>query len=76
MRNFLTTIVLVLAVSLSAHAQSIVGKWKTIDDSTGKEKSIVEIYEKGQLKDGQLKEIASRLDKDDNPVIMLIKQKK
>ncbi|MDD4419858.1 MAG: 6-bladed beta-propeller [Bacteroides graminisolvens] len=37
---------------------------------------LVEIYEKGQLKDGQLKEIASRLDKDDNPVIMLIKQKK
>lgn len=37
---------------------------------------LVEIYEKGQLKDSQLKEIASRLDKDDNPVIMLIKQKK
>lgn len=37
---------------------------------------LVEIYEKGQLKDGQLKEIASRLDEDDNPVIMLIKQKK
>ena len=37
---------------------------------------LAEIYEKGQLKDGQLKEIASRLDKDDNPVIMLIKQKK
>lgn len=25
-------------------AQSVVGKWKTIDDVTGKEKSIVEIY--------------------------------
>jgi uncharacterized protein (DUF2147 family) len=27
-------------------AQSIVGKWKTIDDETGKPKSIVEIFEK------------------------------
>jgi hypothetical protein len=37
---------------------------------------LVEIYRKGQLKDGRLKEIASRLDEDDNPVIMLVKQKK
>lgn len=36
---------------------------------------LVDIYGKGQLKDGQLKEIASRLDEDDNPVIMLVKQK-
>ena len=37
---------------------------------------LIEIYKKGQLKDGKLKEIASRLDEEDNPVIMLIKQKK
>lgn len=30
-----------------AYAQSPVGKWKTIDDETGKEKSIVEVYEQG-----------------------------
>ena len=36
---------------------------------------LVEIYKKGQLKDGKLKEIASRLDEEDNPVIMLVKQK-
>lgn len=36
---------------------------------------LVEIYQKGQLKDGQLKEIASRLNEEDNPVIMLVKQK-
>ncbi|WP_121966012.1 DUF2147 domain-containing protein [Myroides sp. N17-2] len=47
MKNFLTALVLVLTVSISAQAQSIVGKWKTIDDNTGKEKSIIEIYEKG-----------------------------
>lgn len=32
--------------SLSSSAQSIVGKWKTIDDNTGKPRSVVEIYEK------------------------------
>jgi len=37
---------------------------------------LVEAYEKGQLKDGKLKEIASKLDAEDNPVIMLIKNKK
>ena len=36
---------------------------------------LVEIYKKDQLKDGKLKEIVSRLDEEDNPVIMLVKQK-
>ena len=37
---------------------------------------LVEAYEKGELKDGKLKEIASKMDAEDNPVIMLIKHKK
>jgi len=37
---------------------------------------LVEDYEKGELKDGKLKEIASKLDKEDNPVIMLVKHRK
>jgi len=36
---------------------------------------LVEDYKNGELK-GKLKEIASKLKEDDNPVIMLIKQKK
>ncbi|EDP96091.1 DUF2147 domain-containing protein [Kordia algicida OT-1] len=35
---------LLLSVQISV-AQSVVGKWKTIDDETGEAKSIVEIYE-------------------------------
>ena len=38
------TAILVLSTS-SAYSQSIVGMWKTIDDETEKERSIVEIYE-------------------------------
>ena len=37
---------------------------------------LVDSYEKGELKDGKLKDIASKLDAEDNPVIMLVKHKK
>jgi len=37
---------------------------------------LVEYYKKGDFRDGKLKDIASRLDEEDNPVIMLIKHKK
>jgi hypothetical protein len=36
---------------------------------------LVEAYEKGELK-GKLKDIAAKLDEEDNPVIMLVKHKK
>ena len=37
--------------------QTVVGKWKTIDDETGKAKSIVEIYEKSGRIYGKVIEI-------------------
>ena len=47
MRKHLTiTLILALAISFSASSQTIFGKWKTIDDETGNEKSIVEVYKK------------------------------
>jgi len=50
---------------------------REIEDVTSLDASpLVEIYKKGQLKDGKLKEIASKLDEEDNPVIMLVKQKR
>lgn len=36
---------LVFAGIISVQSQSVVGKWKTIDDETGAAKSVVEIYE-------------------------------
>ncbi len=41
----------------SLNAQSITGKWKTIDDETGKAKSIVEIYKKGDKYFGKIVDI-------------------
>lgn len=37
---------------------------------------LVEIYKDGKLKDSKLKKIASKLNEEDNPVIMVVKQKK
>lgn len=39
------------------YSQSVIGKWKTIDDETGKPKSIVEIYEKSGKIYGKVIEI-------------------
>jgi len=36
---------------------------------------LIESTEKGELKDGKLKEIAAKLNEEDNPVIMLAKHK-
>ena len=49
----------------------IIESWQTIEAF-----ELVEDYKKGLLKEGKLREIASTLDEEDNPVIMLIKHKK
>jgi len=43
-KNILILIACIALGTFTSNAQSIFGKWKTIDDGTGKEKSIVEIY--------------------------------
>lgn len=45
MKQFITLLICVLA-TVSMHSQSVIGKWKTIDDETGDAKSIVEVYSK------------------------------
>ena len=45
----ITTIAFLLLFQIS-FSQTVFGKWKTIDDETGKEKGVVEIYEhKGKV---------------------------
>ena len=45
MKKLFLFIVCLFTFLVSGNAQSIFGKWKTIDDDTGEAKSIVEIYE-------------------------------
>lgn len=39
-------LLLLLFASLSAQAQEVIGRWKTIDDETGEPRSIVDVFEK------------------------------
>lgn len=50
-------LVFALIISASAFSQSVIGKWKTIDDETGEAKSIVNIYEEDGKIYGQIIEL-------------------
>ncbi|MEL6556764.1 MAG: DUF2147 domain-containing protein [Bacteroidota bacterium] len=56
------------SLSFFASAQSIVGSWKTIDDNTGKPRSIVEIYEKDGDYYGKIVKLFRAPDEDQNPM--------
>ncbi len=60
-------VILCLIISSSAISQSVVGKWKTIDDDTGKAKSIVKIYEQDGKIYGQIIELFRGPDEDQDP---------
>ncbi len=49
--------IFIFFISQMSFSQTIFGKWKTIDDETGKEKSIVEIFEKQGKVFGKIVEI-------------------
>ncbi len=53
-----------LLVAFASQAQSIVGKWKTIDDNTGEAKSVVDIFERGGKFYGKIVKLFSESDPD------------
>jgi uncharacterized protein (DUF2147 family) len=58
-----------LFVSASCYAQlAIIGKWKTIDDNTGKERSIVEIFQKGDKVFGKVTNLYRDKGEDPDPI--------
>lgn len=57
MKNVILTFVLTVLITVTIQAQSVVGTWKTIDDTTGKAKSLVEISEKNGKIYGKVIEI-------------------
>ena len=54
----------VLFSYLMVNAQDVTGKWKTIDDETGKAKSIVEIYKNGDKYYGKIVQLLTDENKD------------
>jgi uncharacterized protein (DUF2147 family) len=52
-----------LILNVNVYSQSILGTWKTLDDETGKEKSIVEIYEQNGKIYGKIIELLEKENK-------------
>lgn len=61
-------VVILLQFTFSVNGQQIVGQWKTIDDETKKERSIVEIYKVGDRYSGKIIKLQRKLDDDPDPV--------
>ncbi len=58
MKN-LKLFIFILIIPISVNAQSIFGKWKTVDDETGEAKSIVNIYEEAGTVYGQIVDLVN-----------------
>ncbi|WP_089357720.1 DUF2147 domain-containing protein [Ekhidna lutea] len=59
---------LALFAATTLYSQSIVGKWKTIDDESGKPRSVVEIYEKGGKYFGKIVKLYREPGEDPDPI--------
>ena len=62
-KKLVVSIVLCFFTVLLAQSQTVVGKWKTIDDETGKAKGIVEIYEQSGKIYGKIVDILEQENK-------------
>lgn len=58
-KNILFSLAAFFSIIVNAQSQTVLGKWKTIDDETGQAKSIVEIYEKSGKVFGKIIEIVN-----------------
>ena len=61
------TAILIGFVAFAGQAQ-VTGKWRTIDDATGKPRSVVEVFERGGQIYGKIVHIFPRPGKDPDPV--------
>jgi uncharacterized protein (DUF2147 family) len=63
-----TLITVLLMIPCFGFSQTIVGKWTTIDDNTGEQKSVVEIFEKGGKYFGKVTKLFRESGEDPDPV--------
>lgn len=59
---------LLILIGHASGGQSIIGKWKTIDDETNKPKSIVDIYEKDGKYYGKVTKLFREPNEEQDPV--------
>jgi len=67
MNKIITCIIIFFTYSVT-QAQTISGKWKTIDDLTGKPRSIVEIYEQNGKYFGRITQLFLSPEEEQNPI--------
>ena len=67
-KSRITLIFIILFTTSFLSAQSIIGRWKTIDDETGKAKSIVEIYMKNGKAYGKIIKLFRNSSQEQNPI--------
>ena len=66
---FLAVAAVAFGAGLAPAAESPVGKWKTVDEKTGKTRSEVEVFEQGGRIFGRITSIPEPLDKDGKPKV-------
>ena len=66
MKQFLISIFCLM--TFLVNAQTVLSKWKTIDDETGEPKSIVEIYERGGKVYGKIVKLFRKPNEEQDPV--------
>ena len=64
MRTFFLLIIAIVFSSTHAQKNSVLGKWKSIDDQTGKQMGVVHIYEEDGKIYGKVIEITKEQDRD------------
>lgn len=64
MKKLILCLLCVVSINLSTQAQGVFGKWKTVNDETGKPTSIIEIYEDGGEVHGKVLRILKEEDRD------------
>jgi len=64
----LLTTILLSTIITGLNAQDIFGKWKTIDDDTGKARSIVEIYKKDGKAFGKILKLFREPEEEQDPI--------
>lgn len=68
MKNLLFTVILAFFVNSVIAQNSIVGTWKTIDDNSGKPRSVVEIYKQGDRYFGKVLKTFPNPGEDPDPI--------
>ena len=61
-------LIFVCFLCLPTFAQNVIGKWKTIDDSTGEPRSIVDVFERGGKVYGKITKLFRNPGEDPDPL--------